>query len=79
MIYVLGMVIWRGSYNLLSNVIIEGTNFYYIKNQFMIFEIDNSYVSFLICVIYTHRETNDILCYNFTYQQKYSNTSFYDS
>ena len=44
--------------------------FYYITDKLLIFGIDNQFVSFLFCVIYIHKETNDILCYNFTQQHK---------
>ena len=60
---VFGMLIWNGSCDIPSNVIIQRINFYDIKIQLMMVGIDNQYVYYLFSVIYIHKK-NHILCYN---------------
>ena len=53
---VFGMLIWNGSCDIPSNVIIQRINFYDIKIQLMMVGIDNQYVYYLFGVIYIHKK-----------------------
>ena len=64
------MVIWPGSCDLLSNIIIQRIHFLLYKNQLMIIVIVDYYVSFLFSATYVFTKTENILCYNFTYNQR---------
>ena len=48
------MIIWHGSYDLQSNVIIQRINYKYIINNLVIFGIDKYYASFLFSAVYFH-------------------------
>ena len=45
------MIIWHGSYDLQSNVIIQRINYIYIINNLGISGIDNYYASFLFSAV----------------------------
>ena len=50
------LLVWHGSYDLPSNVILQRINVYDTKNQLIIFGIDNYYVYFLLSEIYIHKK-----------------------